>query len=109
MTKIFKDQDVRLPKFSDRVVATEIGRRLGADGVFIGSVSEFRYRKDFDPEVEEEEPVVGINLRLVNVHSSTVIWGGSHSRSSYEVFTYEKDPLTRVAIRAIKEMLGTLQ
>ena len=108
MDKAFREKNIELPKIVDRSVAAEIGRQLNVDGVFFGSVTEYLYRKGQALD-DEQEPAVGINLRLVSSKSGTVIWGSSFARSSYEVFTYEKDALTRVALKAIREMLDPLR
>jgi len=109
LAKDGKNKNLQIPKIMDRTVATQIGRQLNADAVFIGSVTEFQYQKDYQPYVEEEEPVVGLNLRLISVRTGTVIWGCSYARSSYEVFAYEKDAISRVTIKALRSMLSSLK
>lgn len=107
MQKTLEEKNVRMPAIMDRVAAAEIGRRLNCDAVVIGSVLEFSYRADKD--TDEMEPVVALNLRVVSVRTGTVIWGASHARSSFEVFSYEKDALTRVANLALREILAPLK
>jgi len=109
LKRMFQEQGIHLPKIIDRAIATEIGRRIEADGIFIGSVSEYQYQSGLPAKEEEEEPVVGINLRLINVRTSTVVWGSSYARSSYEAFSYEKDALTQVVIKALRGMLNSLK
>jgi TolB-like protein len=106
--RTFQGQQGSFPKIIDRAMATEIGRRLQVDGVLIGSVTEFQYQVAAADPREEKEPVIGINLRLINVRTSTVVWGSSYARSSYEVFAYEKDALTRVVTKALRGMLVPL-
>lgn len=54
--------------------AQEMGRKLGVQTVMLGSVSEYGYQYGL-----REEPVVGINLRVVRVSDGAVIWATSDS------------------------------
>lgn len=54
--------------------AQEVGRKLGAQMVLMGSVSEYGYQYGL-----REEPVVGVNMRLVRVSDGAVVWATSES------------------------------
>jgi len=47
---------------------------LEVDALMIGSVSEFGYQQGL-----REEPVVGINARLIEAETGRVLWASSHS------------------------------
>jgi polysaccharide biosynthesis protein PelC len=47
---------------------------LEVDGLLIGSVSEFGYQQGL-----REEPVVGLNARLIDGKTGEVLWASSHS------------------------------
>jgi len=61
----------------DNASAVKLAQKLGAQTVVFGSVSEFRYKRGLD-----EEPAVGINLRLLDVEQNRVLWAGSISATS---------------------------
>ena len=104
---ICAEMGIKIPQDIDPEYARVLGEKLGVDGVFIGSVSEYWYRV-YREEDKEVEPAVGINARLVSVASGEVIWAASVTRSSYDLFLSQKDPLNRVAQLAIREMLESL-
>lgn len=54
--------------------AQEVGRKLGVQTVMMGSVSEYGYQYGL-----REEPVVGVNVRVVRVSDGAVIWATSDS------------------------------
>lgn len=58
----------------DTAYAQEIGRKLGVQLVMMGSVSEYGYQYGL-----REEPVVGVNARMVRVGDGTVVWATSQS------------------------------
>lgn len=86
----------------DTAVALDMGRRLGVDAVLFGSVSEFRYKKGLD-----EDPVVGLNLRLLDVASNRILWAESASASgSPWTGTTSLNLLTqKVASTMVRDML----
>jgi len=104
---ICAEEGIRIPEAMDAGYARTLGEKLGVDGVFIGSVSEYWYRI-YREEDEEVEPAVGINARLVNVETGDVVWAASVTRSSYDLLMSQKDPLNRVAQLAVMGMLETL-
>ncbi len=104
---ICAEEGIRIPEAMDAEYAQTLGKKLGVDGVMIGSVSEYWYRVSRE-EDEEVEPAVGINARLISVATGEVVWAASVTRSSYDLLLSQKDPLNRVAQLAVIEMLGTL-
>lgn len=101
------EQGIRIEESLDAEYARELGRKLGVDGVIIGSVSEYWYRV-YREEDEEVEPAVGFSARLVSVATGEVVWSASITRSSYDLLFSRRDPLNRVAQLAVMEMVRTL-
>ncbi|HDL64125.1 MAG TPA: hypothetical protein ENH12_01905 [Proteobacteria bacterium] len=104
---ICAEEGIRIPEAMDAGYARILGEKLGVDGVFIGSVSEYWYRI-YREEDEEVEPAVGINARLISVATGDVVWAASVTRSSYDLLMSQKDPLNRIAQLSVMEMLDTL-
>lgn len=101
------EEGIRIPEALDAGFAQTLGKKLGVDGVFIGSVSEYWYRI-YREEDEEVEPAVGITARLVSVATGEVVWSASVTRSSYDILMSQKDPLNRIAQLSVMDMLETL-
>ena len=57
-------------------VAQRVGKAVGADTVVFGSVTEYRYTRGLD-----QNPAVGVNLRMLDVASGEVTWASSASRT----------------------------
>ena len=107
--RVMREKKIAPPQVIDRRFAQKIGRVLAVDGVFIGSVSEYWYRLEKKKRRQAgEEPAVGVNARLVDVASGEVVWASSHSRSSYDVFSADRDHLNRVAQITVANMVESL-
>ncbi len=76
MLDTLKGGEEDLDYVMDKAVAQRTGARLGVDTVFYGSVSEFRYKRGLD-----QSPVVGVNIRMLDVHTGTVLWAASLSEA----------------------------
>lgn len=77
MLESLKGGEEDLDYVMDKAVARRAGKTLGVDTVFYGSVSEFRYKRGLD-----QSPVVGVNLRMMDVKTGEVIWAASLTESS---------------------------
>ncbi len=103
--KIKKSKEYKEDYFEDMldtISAQKIGKLLGVDTVIFGSVSEYRYKMDLS-----EVPVVGINIRLLDVESGKILWTASKSktgRSSWLV----KDSLNSLAQKTCHEIVKTM-
>lgn len=86
----------------DNVSAREIGKLLGVDTVIFGSVSEYRYKMDLS-----EVPVVGINVRLLDVESGEILWTASKSKTGRNAWLV-KDSLNSLAQKACHELVRTM-
>ncbi|MFW5487774.1 MAG: CsgG/HfaB family protein [Desulfovibrio sp.] len=106
MAEKIKGKDDDLEFVMDKAVAQRLGRELGVDTVVYGSVTEYRYKLGID-----QDPVVGINLRLLDVGSGKVLWASSMSKTGGCWFICE-DSLNRLAQDVcesmVKEMAGEL-
>ncbi|MEQ8587020.1 MAG: hypothetical protein RLO01_10835 [Thalassobaculaceae bacterium] len=74
---------------------------LDVDAVIVGSVSEFGYQQGL-----REEPVVGLNARLVEAGSGTVLWASSHSALGGGYL--ERGSLNATAQRVVSAMVAPL-
>ncbi len=88
-----------LDQVVDRTVARRIGRELDADAVIFGSVTEYRYKRGLD-----ESPVVGINIRMLDVASGRILWAGSRSETG-GCFWICEDSLSRLAQNVSHELV----
>jgi TolB-like protein len=104
MQRLLTDRKIDMPEVIDRSLGEELGRVLGIEGVLFGSVSEFRATSK---PGEREEPAVGVNARLVDVKTGSVIWAASYSMTSFEVFS-EKDSINGVAQSLVRDMVESI-
>lgn len=74
--KIIKEKKIDSSTLMDTYYVQKIGNILGAGAVIVGSVSEYGYRHDLD-----EEPVVGINVRMIDTKTGSVLWASSHTKT----------------------------
>lgn len=82
--------------------AQAAGRALGVDAVLAGSVSEYGYQHGL-----REEPVVGLNARLVRISDGTVLWTSSQSEAGRGYFS--RDSVNNVAQRVVTRMIDSLR
>lgn len=91
------DQD--LDEALDRTTALKSGQKLGVDSVIYGSVSEYHYKRGLN-----EDPVVGINIRMLDVGSGQIVWAGSRSETG-GCFWFCEDSLNRLAQKTCHKMV----
>lgn len=86
----------------------KIGKELGVDAVFTGTVVDFAQAQSGSTPV----PEVTIQLRLVETHSGTTVWSAGQTRSGAGVatrlFGFGGESLTEAVRRVVKSELGTL-
>lgn len=102
MAEKIKGKEDDLEYVMDKAVAQRLGRELGVDTVIYGSVSEYRYKLGID-----QAPVVGINLRLLDVTSGNVLWASSMSQTGGCWFVCE-DSLNRLAQDVCESMVSKM-
>ncbi|GFK95130.1 hypothetical protein NNJEOMEG_02988 [Fundidesulfovibrio magnetotacticus] len=96
-----KDQDIEDAALTQR--ARQLGQDLLVDAVLFGAVTEFRYKRGLD-----EEPAVGITLRLMDVASGQVLWVATISRvGGCDLFC--KDSLSRSAQTICRQMAADIE
>lgn len=86
----------------DRMVVLDAGQRLGVDTVIYGSVSEYRYKRGLN-----EDPVVGINIRMLDVKTGKILWAGSQSRTG-GCFWFCEDSLNRLAQKVCHALVAEM-
>ena len=86
----------------DRTAVRQAGQRLGVERVFYGSVTEYRYQRGLD-----QNPAVGINLRLFDVIDGREIWSASMSRTGSGFFGASSS-LNQLAQTVCHEMIDSM-
>jgi len=86
----------------DKMVVMDAANDLGVDTVIYGSVSEYRYKRGLN-----EDPVVGVNLRMLDVKTQKILWAGSKSRTG-GCFWFCEDSLNRLAQQVCHELVATM-
>jgi TolB-like protein len=85
-----------------------IGKELGVDGLFLGSVVDFSETRSGS----SQDPRVTVQLRLVDTQSGTTIWSSSQTRSraalSTKLFGVGRESLTEAARDLVRDELRTL-
>ena len=94
-----KGREQDLDDVLDRTVALEIGQELGVDSVIYGSVSEYHYKRGLN-----ENPVVGINIRMIDIATKQIVWAGSRSETG-GCFWFCEDSLNRLAQKTCHKMV----
>ena len=102
MVAIMKGSLDDLDEVLERAVAHKIGLQLGVDSVIFGSVTEYRYKRGLN-----EDPVVGINVRLLDVPSGEILWAGSQSGTG-GCFWFCEDSLNRLAQKSCHALVTAM-
>jgi hypothetical protein len=102
---VLKGQNVTLPANVDEAFATKIGEILSVEGVIFGSVTEYGYKKGGNSF--QAVPVVGLIAKLLSVRTKGVVWSATYSGSSSDFLDTERDPLSGVALGAVKELVSS--
>jgi hypothetical protein len=88
-----------LDQVLEKAVAFRVGEALGADTVIFGSVTEFRYKRGLD-----EAPVVGVNIRMLDIRTNRILWSGSKSGIG-GCFWFCEDSLNRLAQKVCRDLV----
>ena len=62
----------------DRSIAMKIGQPAGLNYVIFGSVVEYGYQ--LTPQGIRTLPIVGVNVRIVDIHSGRIVFAGSFAK-----------------------------
>ncbi len=106
ITAALAKQNIRLKPELFMPDAIWLGQMLEVDAVFVGSVEEFAYQEE--QGVLVGNPGVSMQVQLVEVASKEVVWSASVFRSDHDFFNGKRDPLIRVAMLAVEELLTDL-
>lgn len=86
----------------------KIGKDLGVDAVFVGSVVDYEEAHTGTTAT----PEVNIQLRLIETHSGSTVWSTGRSRSgasmSTRLFGVGGESMTQAARKVLRAELGTL-
>jgi TolB-like protein len=102
MLEKLKGKTDDLDEVLDRSVALKVGKELGVDTLIYGSVTEYRYKRGLD-----EDPVVGVNIRMLDVNKGEVLWAGSESRTG-GCFWLCEDSVNRLAQQTCHDMVKAM-
>jgi hypothetical protein len=108
--EIVRKKQLKASDFTDRKLASKIGRLTGADAVITGAVSEY-ITTDLPMFIgasmlNYDRYKVGLNLCLINVHNEQIYFSASHQDSSFG--SYENaahkalDPMLNLIIQMIR-------
>ncbi len=100
MEQVLREQSLGLKGVTDSALAMKVGRILGVEGVIIGTVPEYGMRAVGSLEL----PAVGINIRMIDTETGSVIWTITDSAISQKVIS-----LSAFARRLIKSMIRRLR
>ena len=99
MLKKLKGNEDDLDQVLDNAVAIRVGEALGVDTVIFGSVTEYRYKRGLD-----EAPVVGVNIRMLDIKTDRILWSGSKSDMG-GCFWFCEDSLNRLAQKVCYDLV----
>ncbi len=94
------DLDITFLNINDKI---KLAKKKNADFIIYGKVTEFKYKKGLG-----EEPVVGLNVQMVNVNTLEVVWHASVSITK-GFFRLKEQSLNRYSQRAVKKILKKLK
>lgn len=97
-----KAADVALPTAIDAATAQKIGRELGVDGVFVGTITEYTYL--FYPE----DAVVGLSVSLIDTETGLTVWTGLFNDRNRGLLQGNDDPITGLAESGIAKLVSQL-
>jgi fibronectin type 3 domain-containing protein len=100
MEQVLNEQSLGMKGVTDSTIAMQVGRILGVSGVIIGTVPEYGMRAVGSLEL----PAVGINIRMIDAETGSVIWTVTDSAISQKVVS-----LSAFARRLIKSMVHRLR
>jgi TolB-like protein len=99
MLEKLKGKEEDLDQVLDKTVAYKVGEALGVDTVIFGSVTEYRYKRGLD-----EDPVIGVNIRMLDVKDNRILWAGSKSGTG-GCFWFCEDSLNRLAQKVCHDLV----
>ena len=108
VTKTLRASGVTSPEALGLADFQRIGKELGVDGVFVGTVVDYAETRTGTTPT----PEVTIEVRLVETQSGSTIWSTSHTRAgagvSTRLFGLGGESLTEAARNVVRRELATL-
>ncbi|MBI4804428.1 MAG: penicillin-binding protein activator LpoB [Desulfovibrio sp.] len=101
--KAFQGKETDLEEAALHQNVRQTALQLGVDAAVFGSVTEYRYKRGVD-----EEPVVGVAIRLMDVGTGTILWGASLSKAG-GCCSFGGDTLSSTAQKVCKDLVNSLQ
>lgn len=81
--QVLQEQSLSMQGVTDSALAMQVGKMLGVQGVIVGTVPEYGMRA-----VESRElPAVGINIRMIDAATGSIIWTVSDSAIATKVIS----------------------
>lgn len=99
--KLLAELKIDPARLTDIAAAQQAAGLLEVDALVIGSVSEFGYQHGL-----REEPVVGLNARLISGKTGRVLWVSSHSAAGSGYLS--RSSLNATAQRVVSAMVAPL-
>ena len=107
VTKVLRSSSTSLDSFGPADFQ-KIGKDLGVDGVFVGTVVDYAETRTGSTPT----PEVTIQLRLIETHSGSTVWSAGQTRSGASagtrLFGIGGESLTEAARRIVRSELDTL-
>ena len=76
--RVIKEKDLSSSGFVSSYDAVEIGKIIGADGVIVGSVSDYA----FEGSEKKQYPVAAFSVRLIDTKTGKIVWSIDHALKS---------------------------
>ncbi|MCL4479286.1 MAG: DUF799 family lipoprotein [Deltaproteobacteria bacterium] len=105
--RVLKERGIYMPNGIAPDNAANIGRILGVQAVFAGTVSEYRY-KPSSIATEGADPVASFSLSLIDTATGQTIWSGKGNFSASGMLASGTEPLTNVAQDGVESLLDDL-
>ena len=103
VARFLQQRGVILPRSPGIAEVTLFGDMIGADAVFIGSVSEYSPYGRAD-RLEDTGPIAAFNVKLVDVRTGSVLYSSDHIRPSQDLFSFQREPLTALTMVAMNSI-----
>jgi len=100
MEQILQEQSLGVKGVTQNAIAMQIGQILGVQGVIVGTVAEYGMRA----VASRELPAVGINIRMIDSETGSIIWTVSESAIATETIS-----ISAFATHLVESMIKQLQ
>lgn len=98
--QILQEQSLGVKGVTQNAIAMQVGRILGVQGVIVGTVPEYGMRA----VASRELPAVGINLRMIDSETGSIIWTISDSAIATQAIS-----ISAFATQLIESMIKQLR